>query len=323
MSKDKKKKKGGGAGFIAFGVTFVLLSSVFKIHGFISLLAILGVSSFVSAIIRTMAEGLDLTTQDQKKKMAQEQTEAAKEEEKNRIEALERLKADTGNPDVDQLLTQGREIIKSIRRENDLIPDESLSEKLDQLENLCGAIFQAVYENPAKAPQIRKFMEYYLPTTLKIVRSYRLLDERNLPMTEARDAQQRIDDALGVVVTGCQKMLQKLYKNDMLDITTDLDVLEQMLKRDGLTESELEKAAEQAKQAARLDAALNEQLYRQRQAAAQTQTTSAPQRDQGVKQAVDQAQRHAMQHTPQAPTLSGGMYPAYDGQAAAEAPRKE
>ena len=127
-----------------------------------------------------------------------------------------------------------------------------MSAKLDDLEENCAAIFQAVYENPARAPQIRKFMDYYLPTTLKMVKSYRKLDERNLPMAEAKEAQHRIDDALGVVITGCRKMLKNLYKDDMLDIATDIDVLEQMLKRDGLTESELEKAAEQAEQAARL-----------------------------------------------------------------------
>ena len=257
MSKGKKKKSGNGAGAVAFGVTFVLLSSIFKIHGLFSLAVQLAVSAFVSAVIRTMAQGLDLTTDDQKKKMAEEAAaEAAKEEEKRKNDALKRLKANTGNPDVDQLLTQGREMIAEIRKENDLIPDESLSAKLDDLEENCAAIFQAVYENPARAPQIRKFMDYYLPTTLKMVKSYRKLDERNLPMAEAKEAQHRIDDALGVVITGCQKMLKNLYKDDMLDIATDIDVLEQMLKRDGLTESELEKAAEQAKQAARLDAAL-------------------------------------------------------------------
>ena len=65
MSKGKKKKSGNGAGAVAFGVTFVLLSSIFKIHGLFSLAVQLAVSAFVSAVIRTMAQGLDLTTDDQ------------------------------------------------------------------------------------------------------------------------------------------------------------------------------------------------------------------------------------------------------------------
>ena len=168
-------------------------------------------------------------------------------------------------------------------------------------------------------------MDYYLPTTLKMVKSYRKLDERSLPMSEAKEAQHRIDDALGVVITGCQKMLKNLYKDDMLDIATDIDVLEQMLKRDGLTESELEKAAEQAKQAAKLDAALAQQRRQQRAAQEAQNRQSVPtlHTDSGVQQAVSGAEQQAQQHMPQAPTISGGVYPVYDGQAAAQAKKED
>jgi len=100
-------------------------------------------------------------------------------------------------------------------------------------------------------------MEYYLPTTLKMVKGYRMLDERGVTGQEAVNARSRIDDALGVVLQGCEKMLDKLYQDDVLDLTTDIDVLEQMLKRDGLTESDLETAAIQARRAAQIDAAAN------------------------------------------------------------------
>ena len=82
----------------------------------------------------------------------------------------------------------------------------------------------------------------------------RMLDERGVSGTEAAAAKNRISDALEVVLQGCDKMLDKLYQDDVLDLTTDIDVLEQMLKRDGLTESDLERAAAQAREAARIDA---------------------------------------------------------------------
>lgn len=115
-------------------------------------------------------------------------------------------------------------------------------------------VFRAVYDKPARAPQIRKFMDYYLPTTLKMVRGLRTLDERGVTGREAQEARRRISDALDVVLQGCQRMLDNLYRDDVLDLTTDIDVLEQMLKRDGLTESDLERAAAQAREAARIDA---------------------------------------------------------------------
>lgn len=340
----KKNKKGNKAGTIAFGITFVVISSVFKIHGLIGLGVVLALSSFVSAVFRTMAQGLDLTTKDQKRQQeeearqdAQRQAELqAREELRKKNDSLEKIKGETGNAEVDALLTKGREMIREIRAENELIPDESLTQKLSALENLCSEIFHAVYEKPAKASQIRKFMDYYLPTTLKMVKSYRVLGERSLPVSDVEAARSRIDDALGVVITGCRKMLNNLYKDDMLDIATDIDVLEQMLKRDGLTESDLDIAAEQAKQAARIDAAAQEakaqraaQAEQARQAAAQqaaeqakAAAAAALRMDNGVRQAVDNAQAEAGQHMPQVPTLSGEMFPSYDGQATAQAKQK-
>ena len=190
------------------------------------------------------------------------------------------MQGDTGNPEVDELLEKGREMIAEIRRENDLIPDSSLSDKLDTLENKCAEIFRAVYDKPNRASQIRKFMDYYLPTTLKMVKGYRMLDERGITGQDAVYARNRIDDALLVVLQGCEKMLDKLYQDDVLDLTTDIDVLEQMLKRDGLTESELDIAAAQAKRAAQIDAAANriarEKAYDQQKQAVQETPNAAP-----------------------------------------------
>ena len=240
MSQKKNKayqRKGIGSGIVAFGAAFAACSMLFKPHSPGGFLLALGVSALVGVIIRIMAQGLDLSTPEKTP------------------ESLQKVQGDTGDADVDALLQKGREMIAAIRQENDLIPDSSLSQKLDQLENQCAEIFRAVYDKPHKAPQIRKFMEYYLPTTLKMVRGYRMLDERGITGTEAMDARNRIDDALVVVLQGCGKMLDKLYQDDVLDLTTDIDVLQQMLKRDGLTESDLELAAAQAREAARIDAA--------------------------------------------------------------------
>lgn len=227
MSKKPRnyKTKGIGAGIIAFGGIFALFSSLFGPRSLGGYLLTLVVSALGGAIVRVMAQGLDLSTP-----QAQEQKEP---------ESLQNVAQDTGIADVDALLQKGREMITEIRTENAKIPDAGLTQKLNQLETMCSRIFQCVYEKPAKASQIRKFMDYYLPTTLKMVKAYRVLGERNLSSDETRQARQRIDSALGIVLTGCQKQLDNLYRDDVLDITTDIDVLEQMLKRDGFTDGEL------------------------------------------------------------------------------------
>mgnify|MGYP002732319134 CR=1 FL=1 len=303
MSKKPRnyKTKGIGAGIIAFGGIFALFSSLFGPRSLGGYLLTLVVSALGGAIVRVMAQGLDLSTP-----QAQEQKEP---------ESLQNVAQDTGIADVDALLQKGREMITEIRTENAKIPDAGLTQKLNQLETMCSRIFQCVYEKPAKASQIRKFMDYYLPTTLKMVKAYRVLGERNLSSDETRQARQRIDSALGIVLTGCQKQLDNLYRDDVLDITTDIDVLEQMLKRDGLTESDLDLAAEAAKQAAQV-ASAEAAAYKARQQTAQqvVAQTSAPaaQRDPtqwyqdsqtNVSQSIQQTQQQATTHVPSVPVL--------------------
>ena len=237
--KPSEKRKGLGAGIIAFGVVFALFSLLFRPHTVGAFALATALSLFAGAVIRVMAQGLDVSPT------------------VKTPESLQKVQGNTGDPDVDALLEKGRGMIAEIRAENDRIPDSSLSDKLEKLENLCAEVFRAVYDKPAKAPQIRKFMDYYLPTTLKMVRGFRTLDERGITGAQAQDAHRRIGDALDVVIHGCQRLLENLYRDDVLDLTTDIDVLEQMLKRDGLTESDLERAAAQAREAARIDAEAN------------------------------------------------------------------
>ncbi len=315
MSKKPRnyKTKGIGAGIIAFGGIFALFSSLFGPRSIGGYLLALIVSVLGGAIVRVMAQGLDLTTPQQR----------AEQE----PESLKTVAQDTGIADVDALLQKGREMIVQIRTENAMIPDAGLTQKLNQLETMCSRIFQCVYEKPGKAAQIRKFMDYYLPTTLKMVKAYRVLGERNLSGEETRQARQRIESALGIVLTGCQKQLDNLYRDDVLDITTDIDVLEQMLKRDGLTESDLDLAAEAAKQAAHV-ASLEAAAYKARQQAV-TQAPAA-QRDPAqwyqdsqtnVAQSIQQTRQQATTHVPSVPVLHPSELSGNG--AMAQAPKKQ
>jgi hypothetical protein len=248
QSRRDRKSRGNKAGSMAFGITLAIYFLFFHLGGFGGFIAGFFLAGLVSSIVRSMATGLELkanNNQSKERKM------------REAMPAQEVPVEKTGNSEVDAILEKGRRTIQQIREENMMIPDEVLTDRLRQLELLCGEIFRTVHDKPEKAPQIRKFMEYYLPTTLKIVSTYRVISERGIGGREIADARQRIEDALGTVIKGCQKLLGKLYQDDVLDITTDIDVLEQMLKRDGLTETELQLAADQARRAAEINAAVD------------------------------------------------------------------
>lgn len=126
-------------------------------------------------------------------------------------------------------------ILLEIRLVNDAIADEEMSRKIDRIGEITGKILDYQRKNPGKASQLRSFLNYYLPTTLKVLRAYAQLEAQGIEGENITAAKVRIESMMDKVVEGFEKQLDKLFQNDALDITTDVAVLEQMLDNDGLS----------------------------------------------------------------------------------------
>ncbi len=250
-------KKSGGAGFI---ITLLILSSLsgFSVGGIIAgVLLGLGIGKITSI----MGSGLDTTThnsRDRERQAAEEEAARRQAEERSRQIALEaeRKKREeanriplTGDKIADQVITTGQDMLATIRRENAAIPDQELTEQMNNLSIKCEQIFRTVSESPSKAPQVRKFMNYYLPTTLKMLANYRTMEQRGVSYGEMKEARETTVRGMKLILTACQKQIDNLHRDNMLDISTDIDVLEQMLKRDGFTENEIVETARTAAEA--------------------------------------------------------------------------
>lgn len=214
-------KKGKGqalvVALIAAAAAIVLYSLIFKLFRWQHYLIAAAVALLVGRVAFIMAQGLDTT----------------------REAPAQQPIPQTGDSAVDSLVEKGQEMLAQIRRENDLIPDAHLSERMAQLDDVADRIFRTVAEKPQKAPQIRRFMDYYLPTTLKMLAGYRKMDERQLSGGEAEKTRAQIQEAMDMVVGAFEKQLNTLYQDDMMDISTDIDVLETLLRQDGLVGSGL------------------------------------------------------------------------------------
>lgn len=223
-TQSKSPFKGVVSGGIAAAVAGLVYAAVFPVRsaagGVLMALVVLA----AAFLAYTMGSGLDTS------KRAPQSSQAAL----------------TGDEKVDALIYRGHEMLSAIRMENERIPDADLSYKMDELESVAGKIFKAVSEQPRKAPQIRRFMDYYLPTTLKMLSGYRRMDEQNIRGEEAAETRAKIENAMDVVISAFKKQLDNLYKDDMLDISTDIDVLETLLKRDQLTNEGIRASGGQA-----------------------------------------------------------------------------
>lgn len=123
-------------------------------------------------------------------------------------------------------------ILRRIRRANDAIADPILSAKIDRLEEITAKIFRAVEADPQKAGRIDTFLNYYLPTTQKLLDSYAEFEAAGVEGENLRLAKSRIEATMDSIVHGFEHQLDALYQADAMDVDSDIRVMETMLHRD-------------------------------------------------------------------------------------------
>lgn len=143
--------------------------------------------------------------------------------------------------DLEAAIAEGRDYIWQIREANRAIPEEEISERLSRLEEVCSKIFLHIENHPEKLPEIRRFMQYYLPTTLKLVKAYREFDEQPVQGENITSAKLEICRALHTITAAFENLLDSLFQNEALDISTDISALKTMLAQEGLTEDQFHK----------------------------------------------------------------------------------
>jgi len=153
----------------------------------------------------------------------------------NTVEEVPEEPKTTGNPELDKMIEDGRKAIAEMKRLDDNIADPTISAQIVRLQELSGKIFAQVEQNPEKLPQIRKFMNYYLPTTQKLLNSYAEFEEAGVSGENLNQAKAKIQSTMDSIVAGFERQLDELYRADAMDIDSDIRVMETMLRRDSAT----------------------------------------------------------------------------------------
>ena len=219
--KQNAKKKRSALPIYAIGIVWLLYAG--KLNTFRGILSCAVVSAIVYAILRIVLPGKK--TDEPPKAAAPEQPQPKQAE----PEPEEKLP-----PELQSVIYQGKRAIADIRRLNDEIPDERISAQIDLIERLTAQIFDCVRKNPKKLSQIRQFLNYYLPTTIKLMEQYVTLQNQSLKTENITEGMQKIEDLLDKVIIAFQRQLDALFEADVVDIT-DIRVMEQMMASEGLT----------------------------------------------------------------------------------------
>ena len=144
--------------------------------------------------------------------------EQSKEPEKPKQE--KKKQETTGDPELDKLIQERDRAVSEMRRLNDSIEDETISAQIDHLEEVTRKIIGEVVKQPKKLPQIRRFLNYFLPTTLKILNAY---------------DKSKVENMMGTIVQAFDKQLDSLFGAEAMDISTDITVMENLLAQEGLS----------------------------------------------------------------------------------------
>lgn len=167
--------------------------------------------------------------------MQQTQTKSESTSTTNPETVAPKAPSNSTDKEYQAFIEHGRFCIKQIRDANDAIPGEEISMKLDKLEMIVDKIFTHVAQHPSQLSEINKFMDYYLPTTLKLVTAYKEFDLQPVQGENISSAKKEIEATLDTINHAFETLLDSLFEDAAMDISTDISVLETLLAQEGLT----------------------------------------------------------------------------------------
>ena len=170
-----------------------------------------------------------------RQKMAEEerikQETAAKQKKQEEKELSEEARS---------ILTEGNAYIKRVREINDEIPDDlPMSSKLYRLEDIMNQIFRRLKAHPENAKNLRKFMDYYLPTTTRLLDAYVELGKQEAQSENISGPMREIEATMDTITDGFVRLLDSMYQDMAWDVSSDISVMKTMMRQDGLAETDL------------------------------------------------------------------------------------
>lgn len=145
------------------------------------------------------------------------------------------------SPQARAILDKGQAFIRQIRKSNEAIPGAEISEKIDQIESVVRSIFDRAEENPQVIPELDRLMDYYLPTTVKLLDAYEDLDRQPVQGANIVKSKQEIEQTLDTLSIAFTKLLDSIFAEVAWDVSTDVSVLHAVLAQEGLVDNPFEK----------------------------------------------------------------------------------
>lgn len=152
-------------------------------------------------------------------------------------EEIENLEKD----EIESTIKIGRDYIEQIKNIKNELYKEEIAVKLDKLGNISNQILVQVEKNPNKIQEVNKFINHYLPITIKLINSYKDINNQVVQGENIENAKLEIEKSIDLINSAFENLLDDLYEDVVLDISTDISVLKTLFKQEGLTEDDFKK----------------------------------------------------------------------------------
>lgn len=153
---------------------------------------------------------------------------------KKLIEERNRMKNRTD--EISRIMELGTQYVEKIQNSKAIIKDKSVSKKLEHMETIVSMIFYEVDANPSQATSLSLFLNYYLPTTEKLIEAYISIGEKQIIGGSLPKTKKEIENSLNTIILAFENILERLYKVHEMDISSDITAMEIMMKQEGLTD---------------------------------------------------------------------------------------
>lgn len=178
-----------------------------------------------------------LTQEAYQQYMMAEQGRRDREAEEAARQAAQEARGVSYDKETEKILKEGSDYIRMVHECNEKIASEEMSAKLSRLEVIVRRIFEQVEKDPDSADDLHKFLDYYLPTTTKLLHAYIDLDRQEIAGENITATKKEIEDTLDTVNAAFERLLDSLFEDTAWDISSDISVMKTMMAQEGLTGS--------------------------------------------------------------------------------------
>ncbi len=244
----RRNRRSGPRSIWSFVLTWVILSTFMPMYSLSGLLLSFGICGSIAYMIGRASANKEKKEEEEARRAAQEaakvkpqytsqrtQQQASPQYTSQRVQQQKQSQKKSYGPEVDPILEEGNRALSEMGRLYMSIKDPEIRVKINELMRVTDKITQDAIADPSDIPQIKKFLNFYLPTTIKLLNTYDRMSAQGIEGENLDKTMKSIDAMLDDAIAAFKKMLDSLFANQALDIETDIQVMNTMLQREGLT----------------------------------------------------------------------------------------